>query len=353
MKKKIDLIALNDFDVNKKIVPDIGNFMMLMFFSNKELLNPEQNKKLWYVLFEEILTRQMYWIFYGDDCKTKMENLIMKNNIDDTKILDKIYLDKFETDPNFKMRYLDIFNKKLHKIGIFDQIVNIISIDNGLLWQYYNDINYTKNMVAKRMSQSFKKLFNECSQDTRNKLKEIILEKMNFSLFFETELNDIKEDIYSSFKMDELLKDKSIKNINEILEFAFKSQRGNQLLIITFLAQKQLEKKEFLENLEKNYGIFLEIDNFIKEMKQKLNEIKSYKGLYEFIGSEFGKNETEIELIIEAFERAKKKGYIRNDNIKNNYKKRIYDRQNNQGMRGGLNGWNNGKVGEIRFINHF
>jgi len=88
-------------------------------------------------------------------------------------------------------------------------------------------------------------------------------------------------------------------------------------------------------------------------MKQKLNEIKSYKGLYEFIGSEFGKNETEIELIIEAFERAKKKGYIRNDNIKNNYKKRIYDRQNNQGMRGGLNGWNNGKVGEIRFINHF
>jgi len=221
------------------------------------------------------------------------------------------------------------------------------------LWQYYNDINYTKNMVAKRMSQSFKKLFNECSQDTRNKLKEIILEKMNFSLFFETELNDIKEDIYSSFKMDELLKDKSIKNINEILEFAFKSQRGNQLLIITFLAQKQLEKKEFLENLEKNYGIFLEIDNFIKEMKQKLNEIKSYKGLYEFIGSEFGKNETEIELIIEAFERAKKKGYIRNDNIKNNYKKRIYDRQNNQGMRGGLNGWNNGKVGEIRFINHF
>jgi hypothetical protein len=353
MKKKIDLISLNDFDVNKKIVPDIGNFMMLMFFSNKELLNPEQSKKLWNVLFEEILTRQMYWIFYGDDCKTKMENLIMKNNIDDTKILDKIYLDKFETDPNFKMRYLDIFNKKLHKIGIFDQIVNIISIDNGLLWQYYNDINYTKNMVAKRMSQSFKRLFNECSQDTRNKLKEIILEKMNFSLFFETELKEIKEDIYCSFKMDELLKDKSIKNIDEILEFAFKSQRGNQLLIITFLAQKKLEEKEFLENLEKNYGIFLEIDNFIKEMKRKLNEIKSYKGLYEFIGSEFGKNKTETELIIEAFERAKKKGYIRNDNIRNINKKRIYDRQNNQGMRGGLNGLNNGRVGEIRFINQF
>ena len=353
MKKKIDLISLNDFDVNKKIVPDIGNFMMLMFFSNKELLNPEQSKKLWNVLFEEILTRQMFWIFYGNDCKTKMENLIMKNNIDDTKILDKIYLDKFETDPNFKMRYLDIFNKKLHKIGIFDQIVNIISIDNGLLWQYYNDLNYTKNMVAKRMSQSFKRLFNECSQDTRNKLKEIILEKMNFSLFFETELKEIKEDIYCSFKMDELLKDKSIKNIDEILEFAFKSQRGNQLLIITFLAQKKLEEKEFLENLEKNYGIFLEIDNFIKEMKRKLNEIKSYKGLYEFIGSEFGKNKTETELIIEAFERAKKKGYIRNDNIRNINKKRIYDRQNNQGMRGGLNGLNNGRVGEIRFINQF
>jgi hypothetical protein len=282
-----------------------------------------------------------------------MENLIMKNNIDDTKILDKIYLDKFETDPNFKMRYLDIFNKKLHKIGIFDQIVNIISIDNGLLWQYHNNINYTRNMVSKRMSQSFKKLFNECSQDTRNKLKEIILEKINFSLFFETELKEIKEDIYSSFKMDELLKDKNIKNISEILEFAFKSQRGNQLLIITFLAQKKLEEKEFLENLEKNYGIFLEIDDFIKEMKLKLNEIKSYKGLYEFIGSEFGKNKTETELIIEAFQRAKKKGYIRNNNIKSNDKKRIFDSQSNQRIRGGLNEWNNARVGEMRFINQF
>jgi hypothetical protein len=231
--------------------------------------------------------------------------------------------------------------------------VNIISIDNGLLWQYHNDINYTKNMVSKRMSQSFKRLFNECSQDTRNKLKEIILEKMNFSLFFETELKEIKEDIYSSFKMDELLKDKSIKNINEILEFAFKSQRGNQLLIITFLAQKKLEEKEFLENLEKNYGIFLEIDDFIKEMKLKLNEIKSYKGLYEFIGSEFGKNKTETELIIEAFERAKKKGYIRNNNIKSNDKKRIFDSQSNQRIRGGLNEWNNARVGEMRFINQF
>ena len=50
--KKINLITKNDFEVNKKIIPDIGNFLMLMFYTNTELLNPEEKKKIRYVLFE-------------------------------------------------------------------------------------------------------------------------------------------------------------------------------------------------------------------------------------------------------------------------------------------------------------
>ena len=304
-----------------------------MFYTNEELLKPEEKKKMWYKLFEEFFTRQMYWMFQGDEIKKNMKNLIMKNNINEAKLLDKIFIDKFEDDPDFKMRYLNIFNNELHKIGIFDDIIDIISNDYNILYQYYNDKKYTRNMVKGRIKQSFKKLFNEISQENRDKLKDIILEKMNFSLFFEYELNEMKEEIYNIMKIEELLSDKNIKNKDEILEYAFESQRGNKLLIITFFAQKKIEEKGFLENLENNYGVYLEIDDFVKEMKEKLKEIKSFKELYKYIGIEFAQDKDELQIIIEGYKRAKEKGYIRG---KNNEKKRN-NNYNNNNFGGGNN----------------
>ena len=61
----------------------------------------------------------------------------------------------------------------------------------------------------------------------------------------------------------------------------------------------------------------MEVDNFIKEMRQKLDEVKSYGKLFEYIGSEFGKNKTDEELINEAFEKAYLKRYINDSNIYN------------------------------------
>ena len=52
---------------------------------------------------------------------------------------DEIYLDKFESDPDFKMKYLDIFNKELHRENIYNQIIDIISNDHEILCQYYYD----------------------------------------------------------------------------------------------------------------------------------------------------------------------------------------------------------------------
>ena len=51
------------------------------------------------------------------------------------------------------MRYLDIFNKELHKLGIFDEIIDILSNDKGILWEYYGDRYATKNNVKQRMKQ--------------------------------------------------------------------------------------------------------------------------------------------------------------------------------------------------------
>ena len=114
-----------------------------------------------------------------------------------------------------------------------------------------------------------------------------------------------------SFKVDEILEHDKLQNQDEILKYAYESQRGNQLLLITFFTLKKMEEKGFMEELEKNYGIFLEVDKFVDDLKNKLNEIKSFKALYEYIGTEFGKDKTELELIIEGYRRAKKMRYIR------------------------------------------
>ncbi len=71
-----------------------------------------------------------------------------------------------------------------------------------------------------------------------------------------------------------------------------------------------------MEQLENNYGVYLDVDNFIKKMKTKLNEIKTYKQLFEYLESDFGKNKTNLEIIKDAYEKAKFKGYIERDKIK-------------------------------------
>ena len=75
-----------------------------------------------------------------------------------------------------------------------------------------------------------------------------------------------------------------------------------------------MEEQGFMEELEKNYGIYLNVDEFVKELKEKLNEIKSYKALYEYIGTDLGKGKTELEIIVEGYQRAKEKRYIRDPN---------------------------------------
>ena len=82
------------------------------------------------------------------------------------------------------------------------------------------------------------------------------------------------------------------------------------------MTKKTIEENGFMDHLEKNYGVYLEVDNFIKEMKNKLNNIKSYKQLFEYLGSDFANNKTNLEIIKDAYEKAKLKKYVENDKIK-------------------------------------
>ena len=114
-----------------------------------------------------------------------------------------------------------------------------------------------------------------------------------------------------NLKLIKFQKKKTFENIDEILKYAFENQKGNKLYIISSFAQKKIEEPGFMEELEKNYGVYIDVDNFIKDMKQKLEEIKTYKDFYKYVGTDYGNEKTEKELIIEAYKKAKEKGYIK------------------------------------------
>ena len=328
MNKKLALILDNEYKIDKKIIPDIGDFLMILFFCNKDT-HEEQMKKMWDCLFEEVIIRTMFWGFHSDENKEKMKKIVLKTRNNNT------CMRRYENEPNFKMKYLDKFIADLNRLKLFDQIVDIISKDKKYLESIVVGKDSAKQQIINNMSQNFKSLFRGCGDDSRNQIKKIITDNLDFSDYF-FELVDSR---YNNFQVSDILKDGNIKNKDEIVQTLFDSQRGNKLLIITFFAQKKIEEKGFLEELEKNYGIYLEVDDFIEEMQKKLDEIKTFKQLLEYVGSDFGKDKTDLEIIIEAYDKAKEKKYLKptNNQINNNQINIINNnlfRGNNQNNRG-------------------
>ena len=360
----LNLIKKNNYDISKEIIPDIGNFFMLLFFSNKDI-HTEKMKKMWYVLFEESSTRKPYWIFHGDECRLQMKKLIFK---DRKPSIDDVCFKRFEEDYFYNINHNDIFIKDLKDKNVYNKIVDIINNDeNFKTISYYSydsedsdggycivkDQERKREIIIDKIDNSFKNIFTQCSKESKKKISYIILEKLKFSNYCSAERDsrfieyeektEIRNLLYDSCRVNELLKNKKIKNIDEILKFAFDNQKGNKLLIITFLTAKKIENKEFMKELEDNYGIYLEVDSFIKEMNQKLKDIKSLSEMYEYIGSEFGKDEDDLEIIIKSYERAKKKGYIREPYMHINSNNYNYSRGEFKRSRGNPRGNRGGK----------
>ena len=237
------------------------------------------------------------------------------------------------------MLHSKLFITDLKNEDLYDRIIDIMKSDDNInekikynyeIYRFENDFNITDdiyNYISKEkpkyikdsIENNFKRIYFECTDETKKKINEV-LSKLNFSYYFDPKDKEglqlyedkayKRNELYDTYKVNELLQDERIKNMDEILKFIFDNQIGNKLFIITFLTAKKIEDKEFMKELESNYGIYLDVDTFIKEMKQKLNEIKSLSEMYKFIGSEYGKDKSDLEIIIESYEKAKSKGYI-------------------------------------------
>ena len=321
----LNVVKNNAYNADKSIIPDIGDFFMLLFFSNKDT-QTEKMKKIWTTLFEEFAIRQAYWIFHEDSNKEKMLNIMKEMFWDDFLFQHFEKTTKYESIDN-KALFEDLKGKKL-----LDTIVEIIMSDPH--FTSLEDENYlNEKQVINGIEKSFKKIYLLCNQKTRETLKKYIIKKLDIENYFYTkDLYDIEDEfdgkrretiIYENYyfeqcKVDELLIKLDKKTLKQVLDYAFESQRGNKLLIITFFTRNKIEDKQFMQELEKNYGIYLEVDKFIKDMNQQIKDIKNYNQFFNYIGSDFGKNMTDLDILIHCYKKAREKKYIKNYRNNNN-----------------------------------
>ena len=157
-------------------------------------------------------------------------------------------------------------------------------------------------------------------------IKNYIIKKLDIEKYFytkdiydiEDELDDKKRNtiiyenyLYEQYKVDELLPKLNKDILPKVINYAFESQKENKLLVLAFYIRNKIEDKQFMIELENNLGVYLEVDKFIKEMDQKLKDIKNYSQLFNFIGSDFGKNMTDLDILIHCYKKAKEKKYIK------------------------------------------
>ena len=427
----INDIKKNKYVINKKIVPDLGNLFMLIYFSDIEL-----EKKMWNALFEEKMLRKMYWTFHFGDNANKSKSIFEEyaNNTDmNKKILEILktdnvyyyeYLEEFQKEkeyqPCIEEGLISLSNKNFEKtevmeprkgifakckeLGIFEEIVEIICKQIIKKPKNLNDIfkskkkikinDEIKKKIKLRMIDEFPCIYkNECSSDAQKKIDQLL--SKNIDLFNYCSLDFIetkkleKKDYFKTNDVDKLMKKIDKKYHLEITKKLYGISKSN-LLLITTLAQMKINEPGFLNELEKNYGIFMKVEDFIQEINKKLKEIQCYKDLFNFMKADvIDKDEDEYERTIKVYETAKKKRYIQpslsdiikglklrnakdfeknyqKNNLKNNQKNknshnRTYHngnnrnqrRNNNRINRGSNNNGNNNGRKKNNFNSHF
>jgi ubiquitin-protein ligase len=341
-KKEFDLyvqnilnqIKENDYEIDKKIIPDIGNFMMLLFFSDIEI-----SKKLWNCLFEEMFVRQMFWMFHSSENESKMKKIVFDELDNSNGNINNLLENSIE---NQIMNSKDNFEYCENK-EILNDIVNDLSKDENII-KFYNENKENKVnikiFIKHELKTNFKNFIDKSSENLNKKITNLIVKKRGLEFILNSKPKTKKNkknknknnenfifnpNDYENYKVENLL-----KNINskKLLKFAYSSQRGNHLLLITFIAKKKMEEKNFISELKKNYGVYINVNSFIEEMKQKLKEINSYSALYKFIGCDLLDNLTEKEYLIQSYVKAKNKQYIKKYQ-NNNYSNNFYRRTNN------------------------
>ena len=363
LKKILDEIKQNKNHIDKRMIPDIGNFMVLLLFSNFEI-----SEELWKCLIDESSIRQMYWMFHSEDNIQQVQKLILENNeIDKTRLYrtneEKIKeIVKLTKKGEIKIENVGKFISFLKEQEIYNNIISIILKDENIFefkeFKKKEKEEKNKNISTKNpfdelfvshvddeneeiLEKNFETKINDYLQilkeETIMKIFELILQPISFhyleNFYSELKIKDIEKSEYERGFVDKILKDiKDEDTRNKLLVQFYSNQKGNKLTLISFLARKKIKTPGFMEELEKNYGVLLNCSDFMKEIKTTIDTINSYTELYKFIECDIIGEQSEYDYIIKKYQIARLKRYIRavydEDNPKPERKKFFNSKEN-------------------------
>ena len=150
----LNVLKNNEYNPDKTIIPDLVEFFMLLFFSNKDT-QTEKMKKIWTILFEEFAVRQVNSIFHDESSKQKIMKIIRENFWDDFLFQHFEKTKKYESIDN-KALFEDLKTKNL-----LDTIVEIIMSDPH--FTSLEDSKYlNEKQVINGIEKSFKKIYLLC-----------------------------------------------------------------------------------------------------------------------------------------------------------------------------------------------
>ena len=334
----LDNIKNNYNHIDKRIIPDIGNFMVLLLFSSFEITD-----ELWRCLIDESSIRQMYWMFHSEENAEEVKNIIMDSNKIRYSRLNKSSeelakdIAKETKSGNLKINNISLFKEYLNEEGIFKEVISLIVNDKNIykfpefqkpedqgksqqnpFAKFSSDALRSNNeeILEKNFDEKINDYLKELNEDT---LEEILILEMDKimryrvkKLYPEDKIKELEKSEYDKGYADKILKDISEDEIKKkLLKHFFNNQRGNKLLLISYLSRKKIKTPGFMEELEKNYGVLLNGSDFLKEIKNTIDSINSYTDLYKFINCDLIGELNEYDYIIKKYEIAKKKRYIK------------------------------------------
>ena len=263
LNKSFNLIHKNRYKINKTLVPNVQNMIILLYFCNRNIYT-EKMKKIWYSLFEEYLLRNMKKNFDGYKIK-EISNKIIKEIVDENNPdIKNIILNLIFKNNKYENKYIV---ENLKKIDIFNKVYEVICTDETFLKKYHWTKNYAKLKLNEIITANFKKIYDEdISEEAQKKLYDIIFNHSNFLSYFAFKRNDryeyeskIREKYQAKIRnikiseiLDYLSKNKNKEIVKEFIFYSYESLEENKILLLSFFFfSKKNERKRFYGKFRK------------------------------------------------------------------------------------------------------
>jgi len=278
-------------------------FEIIFNLLNQMIINMKENKisnAYLRAFFQYILLYNKLSKLYPDDMKEYFNADLLLDNNYDTSICDFIIFtlfDKISLIENklFKLKEIKKSKKAFElfqKIEDYDLLSPHVFLqdlmDNHIYSKIAKIMKYEKNLflyngknIDRKIKQiictSFKKFINNSDTNTREKLKKIIVENINF---------------YEHIEFGKFFYQKSNYKSNEKIDDIL-----GKLIILLYI-KKKINEKNFMNELENNFSICLDIDETIKKLNEITNNIEIY--FDEEIGDLDEESNTIIQIVKES-----------------------------------------------------